>query len=120
VSDSDSIDPEKFRLDPATITKSGKAPRRSQSLFTKMPKLWVEQLAGIQAHGSTYRVALFLLHEVWKTGNRVVKLTNIALAKAKVGREGKAVALRELRKAGLVSVEQRPNRNPIVTVRFPD
>jgi hypothetical protein len=121
--DEENFDPEKFRikqkqrydigaLKPKSARQTGK--------FVKVPDLWREQLRIIRAHGSTYRVALHLLHEAWRTGNRVVKLTNVALAEVGVGRRGKAIAIRELRKTGLIAVEQRPNRNPIVTIRLGD
>jgi hypothetical protein len=117
--------PERFRLTTEQLSELGAAKakskpkrRRQQGNFVQVPNLWIEQLCAIRAHGSTYRVAMHLLHEVWRTGNRVVKLTNVALAKVGVGREGKAIALRELRKAGLIAVEQHTRQNPVVTVRF--
>jgi hypothetical protein len=114
------FDPEKFRIAPEQQSGAASKPkrRRQGEKFVQVPELWREQLCRIRAHGATYRVALHLLHEVWWTKNNIVKLTNVALAKVGVGREGKATALRELRKAGLIAVEQRPRRNPIVTVRF--
>jgi hypothetical protein len=123
--DEDDFDPERFRLKPEQQAELG-APkprskrRRQQGKFVLVPELWREQLCAIRAHGSTYRVAMHLLHEAWETNNRTVKLTNVALVKAGVGRRGKALALSELRKAGLIAVEQRPKRNPVVTVRFRD
>jgi hypothetical protein len=47
-----------------------------------------------------------------------VKLTNVALASNGVDRKGKKTALSQLRKAGLIAVEERGSRSPIVTVRF--
>jgi hypothetical protein len=121
--DEENFDPEKFRIPPEQQSGIGAAkPKRhhQRGKFVQVPELWREQLCIIRAHGSTYRVALHLLHEAWRTGNRVVKLTNVALTEVGVGREGKAIALRELRKTGLIAVEQRPRRNPIVTVRLGD
>jgi hypothetical protein len=123
--DEEDFDPEKFRLTPEQQAELGaaksnkpKAKQCRQGKFVQVPQIWIEQLCAIRAHGSTYRVALHLLHEVWRTKTSIVKLTNAALAKVGVGREGKISALHELRKAGLVAVNWRPNRNPIVTVRF--
>jgi hypothetical protein len=121
--DKENFDPEEFRITSEQQSEIGasnpKSKRhRQRGKFVQVPELWREQLCRIRAHGSTYRVALHLLHETWRTGNSVTKLTNVALTKVGVGREGKAIALRELRKTGLISVEQRPRRNPIVTVRF--
>lgn len=125
--DGDRFDPEKLRLTPeqqATMAAAPKtkpkAERRQRAKFTMVPELWREQLSGIDAHGSTYAVALHLLHEAWRTDNRVVKLTNIALAKIGVSRRSKPRVLAQLRKAGLIAVEQRPGSNPLVTIRFRD
>ena len=117
----DEFDPAKFKLDPSNIP-SGPSPkkggRRNVVRFVKLPTNWLESLADIQASGSTYRVAAHLLYEAWKCGDPVIKLTNEALAKKGVGRKGKAIALKELRAAGLVAVEERPRKSPFVTVRF--
>jgi ribosomal protein L20 len=123
--DEEDFNPERFRLTPEQQAELGaaskpKAKRRRRDKFVQVPGLWIEQLCAIRAHGSTYRVAMHLLHEAWRTDSRVVKLTNVALAEVGVGRKGKALALSQLRRAGLVAVEQRPRRSPIVTVRFRD
>jgi hypothetical protein len=119
----DPFDPERFRLTPeqqAAIgaTNKPKSRRRQQGKFVQVPELWREQLVSIDAHAATYRVALHLLYEAWRADSRYVKLTNGALAKLRVSRFSKARALAQLRKAGLIAVEQRPGSNPIVTVRF--
>jgi len=121
----DPFDPEVLRLKPedipaATGQPKPRGPKRSRVPFVKFPTLWAEQLAAIRAHGSTYRVALLLLGQAWRTDNKVVKLTNTTLTGVGVGRKGKAIALKELRRAGLVAIEQQPNRNPLVKVRFDD
>jgi hypothetical protein len=126
VREEDHFDPEKLRITREQQAQMGatkekvkhKPKHRRSDTFVQVPQLWCEQLAAIRAHGSTYRVALHLLYEAWATKIRTVKLTNVALTKVGVGRAGKAIALRELRKAGLIAVEQRPRRNPVVTVRF--
>jgi hypothetical protein len=119
----DDFDPVKLRLDPSNIP-GGPLPSKKQSIskarFIKLPVIWEETLAGVRASGSTYRVALLLLYMAWKSSTCVVKLTNVALAKKGVGRKGKAAALRVLRKIGLVTVEERPRKSPIVTLRFVD
>jgi hypothetical protein len=115
------FDPAKFKLDPNNIPSgpsSKKRERRSAVRFVKLPTIWLESLADIQASGSTYRVAAHLLDEAWKSNDREIKLTNEALAKKGVGRKGKAIALQELRAAGLVAVDERPRKSPLVTVRF--
>jgi len=86
--------------------------------FVKVPMLWVECLVEKRVGVNAYRVAHYVLHKAWRTNDPKVKLTNAALAAHGVDRKGKATALRQLREAGLISVAERPNRSPIVTVRF--
>jgi hypothetical protein len=121
----DDFDVEKFRMPPEEVDRLTGAVRkgdkpaipRSTRKFVKVPELWWEALAKVRAGGSAYRVAGYLLRQVWKRGNPV-KLTNEGLAAVGVGRKGKAIALRDLRKAGLISVKDRLKKSPIVTARF--
>ena len=86
--------------------------------FTKFPKIWQMRLAETQADGCTYRVALYLLDKAcW---SRQVVLGTATMQKLGVGRKGKRGALQHLRRAGLIAVEERPHKSPIVTVRFVD
>ena len=76
------------------------------------------RLAETQADGCTYRVALYLLDKAcW---SRQVVLGTVTMQKLGVGRKGKRGALQHLRRAGLIAVEERPRKSPIVTVRFVD
>jgi hypothetical protein len=80
--------------------------------------MWYSCLAEIRAGGCTYRVALYLLREArWSP---FVTLSGAALRKLNVSRNGKRNALRQLRQAGLIAVEDRPNKNPVVRVRWVD
>jgi hypothetical protein len=86
--------------------------------FTKFPKIWQMRLAETQADGCAYRVALHLLDKAcW---SRQVVLGTATMEKLGVGRKGKRGALQHLRRAGLIAVEERPRKSPIVTVRFVD
>jgi DNA-binding FadR family transcriptional regulator len=42
------------------------------------------------------------------------------MRKLGVSRNGKRNALSQLREAGLIAVEERPRKSPIITVRFVD
>jgi hypothetical protein len=86
--------------------------------FTKFPKLWRVRLAETRANGCAYRVALYLLDRAcW---SRQVTLSTATMRKLGVSRNGKRGALRQLRRAGLIAVEERPRKSPLVTVRFVD
>jgi hypothetical protein len=86
--------------------------------FTKFPKLWRVRLAETHANGCAYRVALYLLDRAcW---SRQVTLSTATMRNLGVSRNGKRGALRQLRRAGLIAVEERPRKSPLVTVRFVD
>jgi len=124
------FDPARLKLEPKFAAELLRARRKGDTArqkrrkqpapngFVKVPMLWVQCLVENRGGVNAYRVAHYVLHEAWRTNARQIKLTNTALAANGVDRKGKATALRQLRKAGLISVEERPNRSPIVTVRF--
>jgi len=84
--------------------------------FIKVPKMWQSCLAETRADGSTYRLALYLLDRAaW---SNPVPLGNRPLEKLGVSRAGKWRALERLRRAGLIAVEARRGRPPLVKVRW--
>jgi hypothetical protein len=61
-------------------------------------------------------VWLWLMHQVWKTKKRTVPVPNKALAALGVTRDVKRQALDQLEAAGLVTVDRRPKKTPLITV----
>jgi hypothetical protein len=61
-------------------------------------------------------VWLWLLHQVWRTKKRTVRVPNKALAQLGVTRDVKRQALEQLEAAGLVNVDRRPRNTPLITV----
>ena len=124
------FDPAKLKLEPkfeaellrtrpkGDTSLQKKRAKPAPNKFVRMPWLWVDCLAKAGAGADAWAVSLFLLYETWRTKTRVVKLTNAALAQLRVRRQGKSRALQQLRGAGLVAVEERRGRSPLVTVRF--
>jgi hypothetical protein len=97
---------ERLAIVPRKIQK-----RRQQ--FVMVPWTWAERLVG--AHGQTYRVALILLHLHWKgKKGEPVKLANGMLKIDGVSRQSKWRALRDLEMRGLVAIECRSRRSPLV------
>ena len=98
--------------------------RRKHGQFTKIPIAWEEVLGKAHVSGGTYAVAIVLLYEAWKlkiNGQQpIVRLTTTMLKRVDVGRDGKGAALLKLTELRLVSVEQSPGCNPLVTVYFLD
>jgi hypothetical protein len=104
--------------------RGGSTPRklrtRSKSKFIIFPVEWQFQLARVKADGCTYRVALYLLWEAWRSQSNRVKLANVGMEEHGVSRWNKHRALKQLVEAGLISIEQQPRKSPIVTVKFTD
>jgi uncharacterized membrane protein len=82
-------------LEPLARTAGAVRSRKRRPHFIQVPLLWVERLDG--AGGQTYRVALWLLIEG-------------------VSRQAKWKALRDLERRGLITVERRSRRSPLVRV----
>jgi hypothetical protein len=62
-------------------------------------------------------VYLWLVHKARTTGKNTITIPNGALTKYGVSRKVKYIALRQLEEAGLISVEWRPRKTPVVTLR---
>jgi hypothetical protein len=93
---------------PAAIQK-----RREQ--FVQIPMWWVEKLLEEPyAAGSTFYLAIHLWHLDWKHWGKPFKLPNMALAYDGIHPKTKWRALRELERRGLIRVECRNRKSPII------
>jgi hypothetical protein len=111
----DPFDPAKLALTPAQKAQWASTPRkivRRREQFVLVPWSWIEKLNG--ATGQTHRVALCLLYLHWKGDGRPIKLANGMLWIDGVSRQSKWRALGDLERRGLIVVERRPKRAPIV------
>jgi hypothetical protein len=86
--------------------------RRRREKFIMFPLAWFEALNG--ATGATYRVAIYLLYLHWKDGGGAIKLPNGMLKIDGVSRQAKWRALGDLERRGLITVERRPSRSPLI------
>jgi hypothetical protein len=119
---SDPFDLANLRLTPegiavmgrAAAAKQARAQPKRQRQFVMVPWSWVERLKEAR-HMAAYRLALFVLYQHWKTG-KPVRASNVALKAMGVSRRSKYRAIRELERLGLVRVEARPRRSPVITV----
>jgi hypothetical protein len=80
--------------------------------------VWVQQLQKASCT-STYRLALYLLFYHWKNGGSAITVSNVAVAEYGISRRQKWRALTELEHLGLIHLERRGSRSPMVTVLFP-
>jgi hypothetical protein len=117
--DRDPFDVDALRIDPADPAlaprgATGTRKKKWQRKFIRVPWVWVDRLKSTN-RGSTYRLALVLIYEHWRTGGRPIRLSNAMLAGDGVTGKSKWRALRELERFGLVKIERRPRKSPLVT-----
>jgi uncharacterized membrane protein len=86
--------------------------KKRRQHFVMVPWLWIERLNG--ATSQTYRVALVLLYMGWKNRGAPIKLTNGMLRIEGISRRSKWRALNALERRGLIAVERRLRRSPII------
>jgi hypothetical protein len=89
--------------------------RKRRKQFIKVPFTWYERLNAAR-HIATYRVALYVLYLHWKHGGQPFPLANGMLAMDGVNRFRKSDGLRELEALGLVRVDRRQRKSPVITV----
>lgn len=97
-----------------TIAKAKAAARHRQARqFVMVPLWWKNQLSRA-THACTFKVALELLYRHWRGGGEAVSLPNVGLVGVSDGTKWRA--LKELEDLGLVAIERRPKKSPLVTV----
>jgi hypothetical protein len=108
-----------LRIDPADpkLRFKSAAPAKKatgwKKHFIKVPWFWVERLSGAH-HACTWKLAMHLLYEHWRNGRQAIVLSNSAVEG--VARRRKWEGLRELEQLGLVAIERRPRKSPLVSV----
>lgn len=110
-------DIENLRLNPdqtRTITPKKILKRRDH--FVRVPFGWLERLDG--ASGKGYSLALHLLYRHWKAKGRPFTLANGMLRVDGISRATKWRGLVELERRGLITIEHRDRKSPIITVLF--
>ena len=99
----------------AVETLESKVPAKPKRIkrdqFVQVPLIWVERLQAARCVGS-YRLALHLLFQHWKSGGKPIKLSNAVLSTPKA----KWRALRELERLELISVERSAKKSPRVMI----
>ena len=112
--DSDLDELKRCRLDAeeyATRRIDSAIRKRRRRRFIIIPEMWIERLEGTR-HVSTYRVALRILQRNRQCEGQPFPLPNNI---GGVSRWAKSTALKELEKAGLVQLERRKRKSPLVT-----
>jgi hypothetical protein len=89
--------------------------KRKAEPFVKVPLWWIAQAAKA-TNSPTTVVCVELLYAAWKAKNLTFPLPNHRLKKFGANREVKRRVLRNLESAGLITVERRARKTPIVTL----
>jgi hypothetical protein len=97
---------------PTTARLRGRAARRRREQFIQVPMEWSERLKAARLI-SSYRLAHFLLFRHWQSGGKPFPVSNVAPG---LEQKEKWRGLRELERLGLIRVENRQRRAPMVTV----
>jgi hypothetical protein len=87
---------------------------KAQRYFIKVPVTWVQKLIG--APGQTYALALHLLFRHFREHGAAIVLANRTIERDGIPPQSKRRALRDLEQRGLVNVDWRVRRSPIVRV----
>jgi hypothetical protein len=88
--------------------------RRQKTRFVKVPLLWMERLAHAR-QARTFKVALQLLYRHWKAGGgKPVVLPNAGLIGVRRGTKWRGLV--ELEKLGLIAIQRRSRKSPLITV----
>lgn len=90
-----------------------KAPRE-KFLRGPVPWDWIETAASLPGKSLHIGLAVWRLAQTLKTST--IKLTNKEVAGLGVDRNAKTRALKKLHQAGLIRLEQRTGKHPIVTL----
>jgi hypothetical protein len=85
--------------------------QKRQQQFVKVPCVWMERLEGAR-YVATYRVAWHVLFRNWQSNGKPFTLSNGAVKG--VSRWQKWRALQELERLGLVTVERRKRKTPLI------
>jgi hypothetical protein len=109
----DDFDPDEWQA----LNASGppNSSRKSKNRYTQVPEdLWNNQLA--DASRQTLRVAVWILHQHWKSKGGPFMLANGALRGKGTSRWSKWRALKKLEELGLITVKRRRGKSPVVHV----
>jgi hypothetical protein len=85
--------------------------------FVQVPLWWAEQAARATGTPKAF-VWIWLLHLAWKAKSNTFPLPNGQLHDRGVNRLAKHRALRELEAAGLIQVDRKTCKTPVVTLRY--
>jgi hypothetical protein len=108
--DQDAFNLDALRLKPTEVARPGR-PKKWRRFYVQVPWPWVERLQSAR-RVSTWRLALLLLYESWRSGGQPIVLSNSLAVAEGVSRRSKWRALEELETLGLIQVQRRRRQSP--------
>ena len=86
--------------------------------FIVIPDGWLDALDAVSGRHA-HRLMLRLMRVSWRRKSATIKVTNKLFRGYRLDRHTKSQTLRRLEQAGLISVEWRTRKSPLVTILFP-
>jgi hypothetical protein len=112
----DDWDPDLYITDGPIISSTPPRVAKRKAQFVRLPLVAVDIMAKT-SKDKLMPIYCHVLYESWRTGGGPVTLANGFLEQQLgISPDAKIHALHRLKEAGLVSVDFRKNKNPIVTV----
>jgi hypothetical protein len=107
-------------LTPFQKTSAAKPKQRSRAKveFVLLPYEQTLAAAGKVKSSAALAVVVELAHRVFKTHESEVGLNNSVLSSVGISHKAKLCALRELEAAGMVTVDWRKRKSPLVTISW--
>jgi hypothetical protein len=106
-----------FNLENLRLVQVPRTPHRvakRQQHFIRVPFNWLGHLKG--ASGQTWHLTMQLLYLHWKNRGEPIKLANGMLQFDGISRASKWRALTELERRGLIKIERRTRKSPLIRV----
>jgi hypothetical protein len=97
------------------LEASAPVKRKKIEPFVKVPLWWIAQAMKATNTGRAL-VCVELLYAAWKAKRSTFPLPNGRLARLGIKRETKRRALRDLERAGLITVERPPRKTPLINL----
>jgi hypothetical protein len=116
MSSDDMFDLSRFALPPGTVeTTTPKRVQKRREKFVQVPWLLIDALAP-HTTDKAWLVLFHILYEVWQKNGEPIKLPNGMLKRYGVSRHAKQLALAKLERLGIICVQRRGRKSPIITI----
>jgi hypothetical protein len=113
--DEDEVDFQRAQSTVVVIKAKPKKKEEASEPFVKVPLWWIE-MAAKRIKSPATLVLIELLYAAWKAKSSTFPLPNTRLRKMGVSRQMKHLMLRGLERGGVILVERKPHKTPIVTL----